>query len=178
MLRKVFFKTLLALVWLLTSPSHSFASVPSAYQRVALEEAVPEKILFAVALVESRNRWGRKSLPWPWTLNVKGKPMFFRTRQEAEAKLLSEVMKGNESIAIGIMQIYWKHHKDKFLRPTQLLDPMTNLRYGARYLRQQYVTEGDWYLAIGQYHSGSKTPEGMKRANQYADWVMTQWKRL
>ena len=155
-----------------------YAQVPSAYEQVAMVYNVPPKLLYAVAMVESRKRYQTVTRPWPWTLNISGKPYFFANKEETVSRLQQEINQGNRAVAIGLMQIYWRYHHDQFQDPAQALDPVTNLTYGAQYLRKLYQTEQDWYLAVGQYYSGRKTPEGMKKANNYADKVMVQWEKL
>lgn len=171
-------RILIWVVLLLSSTTVCGSSVPSAYINIARETGVPRKILYAVAVVESRRMFNGLRRPWPWTLNVSGKPYYFESRKAAAEMLETEVSNGNMNIAIGIMQIYWRYHHENFDRPSDLLDAETNLRYGAKYLRKMFDIEGDWYQAVGQYHSGNKTPEGIKRANIYAENVVREWKNI
>ncbi len=104
--------------------------------------------------------------------------MYFNTKQEAINAVNKEIASGNVEVAIGIMQIYWRYHKKMFSSPGELLDPQTNVAYGAKYLRQLHNENGDWFSAVGQYYSGRKTPEGIKKANEYASKVVVQWEKL
>ncbi len=51
-------------------------SVPPAYEEIAQETGVPKKILYAVAMVESRKNHQGIYRPWPWTLNVRGEAVW------------------------------------------------------------------------------------------------------
>lgn len=59
--------------------------IPPGYRAIALEQAIPAPLLYAIALTESgqhrlsQQRWR----PWPWTLNVSGQGQFFASRQAA-----------------------------------------------------------------------------------------------
>jgi soluble lytic murein transglycosylase-like protein len=152
--------------------------VPSVYISIAERHNVPQKLLYAVAMVESRTLYKGKARPWPWTLNVSGKPFFFDTKIEALHKLNSEIQAGNKDVAIGIMQIFWRYHKNSFDRPGDILDPVANVTYGAKFLRRLYERHGDWITAVGKYYSGSSTPKGVAHAKEYAGKVAEQWEKL
>ena len=153
-------------------------AIPSAYASIAAEQGIPKKLLYAVAMVESRRFYKGKARPWPWTLNVSGKPYFFKTKKQALRKLNREVQAGNMNVAIGIMQIYWRYHKNSFDRPGDILEPYANVSYGASYLRRLYIKHGNWITAIGKYYSGSATPEGLAHAKEYSEKVVKQWEKL
>ena len=57
-------------------------TVPSGYQVVAAERAIPEAIFYAVALTESGRDVEAQGIrrPWPWTLNVAGQGYYFETQ--------------------------------------------------------------------------------------------------
>ena len=127
--------------------------VPTAYREVAREYDVPPSILFAVALTESgRSVSNGRLLPWPWTLNVQGRAYYYRDRKTAVAAL-KRFLKQGRSPDIGLMQVNWRYHGKKLGDPAQAFDPWLNLRAGALILRQAYEHTGDWWLAVGRYHS-------------------------
>ena len=44
---------------------------------------LPENLLLSIALTESGRKVDKQNfLPWPWTINVRGKGMFFKTKTE------------------------------------------------------------------------------------------------
>ena len=149
------------------------SDIPRAYRVIAFQEKVPADIVYAVATVESRYfiKTINRNRPWPWTLNIEKKPYFFKTRAEAIQKLNNYLRTGGESVAIGVMQIYWRWHKDKFKSPGHALEPYYNIRIGARYLRRKYMLTNDWYTAVGHYHDAGTSPEALQRAEHYRKLV-------
>lgn len=57
--------------------------------------------------------------------------------------------------------------------PSQVFDPLANLKLGARYLRKQFDTYGDWQQALSAYNSGSPTG-----APVYASAVWGEYQRI
>ncbi len=148
-------------------------AVPPAYVQVAREYQVPAGILFAIALTESGRAAGDgRFLPWPWALNLEGKALYFSNRAEADARL-QELVGAGRTPDIGLMQVNWKYHRSKLGDPEQAFDPWLNLRAGARVLRQEYEATGDWWQAVGRYHS--RTPA---RARAYRQRVLRWYGRL
>ncbi len=147
-------------------------TVPPAYLRVAKEYDVPAGILFAIALAESGRTTDGRILPWPWTLNIRGRGEYFSSRTEADARLDQLIREGGTP-DIGLMQVNWKYHQDKLGKPAQAFDPWLNLRAGALVLRQAYEDTGDWWQAVGRYHS--RTPA---RAQAYRKRVLRWYRRL
>lgn len=147
--------------------------VPSSYQRVAQEYGIPPDVLYSVALQESRTRLrSRQTRPWPWTLNVAGVPRRYPTRVAAYKGLTFFLKHGIRSIDVGLMQVNWRFHKDKLGSPWQALDPYHNVRTGAKILASEYRETGDWFKAIGRYHSPGASFKQKRRAKNYANSVM------
>lgn len=147
--------------------------VPAAYRQVAQEYDVPAGILFAIALTES----GRKAadgqfLPYPWSMNIGGHALYFAGRAAADAHLATLLAEGRQP-DIGLMQVNWRYHRRMLGDIRQAFDPWLNLRAGARVLRDAYQATGDWWQAVGRYHSG--TP---KRAEAYRSRVLRWYARL
>lgn len=129
--------------------------VPAAYRQVAREYDVPPSLLFAIAVTESgRTTPGGRMLPWPWTLNVDGRAFYYRSREEASSAL-RKFLKAGHSPDVGLMQVNWRYHGEKLGDPSQALDPWLNLRAGALILREAYEATGDWWQAVGRYHSAT-----------------------
>lgn len=108
-------------------------------------------VLHGIALVESRRGKG----PWPWTLNVAGKPYFFIDRESAwnAAQRLTQHQRDN--FDIGLMQVNWHFHKHRFKNTWEALDPTINQRVAEKILREQWELTGHWPSAIARYHSSN-----------------------
>lgn len=128
--------------------------VPSAYQSTAQAYALPPRVLYAIALTESR-RQIRDGIvrPWPWTLNIRGTPHFFPNRKAAYRALRTALADGIRNVDIGLMQVNWRWHHERLGDPWQALDPYHNLRVGAAILHQERRETDDLWQAVGRYHS-------------------------
>ena len=111
------------------------AKVPLMYQLVAEESRVPVKLFYALILNESRsqttNNNVKKSLPWPWTINHRGKPHFFSSREKAFQYAKSLVAKNDNSFDVGLGQMNWRWHKDRFNSLWDAFEPYKNLSAAA-----------------------------------------------
>ncbi|KDD44218.1 MAG: lytic transglycosylase [Gammaproteobacteria bacterium HGW-Gammaproteobacteria-9] len=126
---------------------------PPAYQLAAQRADVPAAVLYAVALQESGTRLRGRLMPWPWTLNVAGKPYRYATRAEACAGLRQALKRTSATrIDAGLGQVNLGYHAQRYAQPCELLDPYRNLAIAAEILREQHTPGEDWLLAIGRYH--------------------------
>lgn len=126
---------------------------PPAYQLAAHRADVPAAVLYAVALQESGTRLRGRLVPWPWTLNVAGKPYRYATRAEACAGLRQALKRTSATrIDAGLGQVNLGYHTQRYAQPCELLDPYRNLAIAAEILREQHTPDEDWLLAIGRYH--------------------------
>ncbi len=76
-----------ALMLLMCSCSVWAQTILSLYQRVAEDYHMPASVLYSLALGESKVRLKSGIVrPWPWTLNVQGKPYFFMPTLMKRAK--------------------------------------------------------------------------------------------
>ncbi len=112
---------------------------------------IPRGILHAMSVVES----GREGTPWPWALNVSGKPYYPATRSEALRLMRDEVGTLRADVAVGCMQIYTRWHADSFTIEEDILDPAINVTYAARFLRELYDRHGSWTEAVRRYHASN-----------------------
>ncbi len=157
----------------LSQPSRAaLLPVPQAYRVVADEYSVPQGLLYAIALTESNRPDDGVTQPWPWALNVNGQSRWHGSRAKAQADL-EQLLAAGETPDIGLMQVCWKYHKRKLSRASQALDPWLNLRAGAAVLAAEYRATGDWWQAVGRYHS--RTP---KRAKAYRARVRYWYRRI
>ncbi len=150
---------------LLLAAESASARPPTAYRQVAAAAGIPEQLLYAVAQTESNTQLRIGYYPWPWTLNVKGKPMRFETRDlacQAVRKAIAE--QGIYAVDIGLTQQNWGYiGRTRFREPCDALHPIHNLQSAALLLRQYYRQTGDWVSAAGMYHR----PAGGEPARLY-----------
>lgn len=127
----------------------------------AARTGVPISVLKAIALTETgRTRDGR-ARPWPWTVNMEGKGVWFDDRAAALAYATAHHDLGARSFDVGCFQINFKWHHDAFDSIDEMFEPAANALYAAGFLQQLYAETGDWELAAGAYHS--RTPEHAER---------------
>ncbi len=137
---------------------------PPAYMLAAARAQMPSSVLYAVALQESGTRWRGKLVPWPWTLNVAGRPLRFASLGMACAALQSALKETpRKRIDVGLGQINLGYHPQRYRHPCDLLSPYDNLAITADILREQRLPGEDWLPAIGRYHR----PAGGAAAQQY-----------
>jgi len=137
---------------------------PPAYQLAAQQAGVPSPVLYAVALQESGARLRGRLIPWPWTLNVAGRPERYATRVEACAGLRRALARTPASrVDAGLGQVNLGYHAHRYVQPCELLDPYRNLAIAAEILKEQHTPGEDWLVAIGRYHR----PAGGEPAARY-----------
>lgn len=154
--------------------------IPPAYRAIASAGGVPAEVLFVVALKESGVRLDAgRVVPWPWTLNIAGKPHRYASRVQAHAGLLAALDDGRW-VDVGLGQISWQYHTERLRDPWSALDPLFNLQIAAALLRQAYESgDGqDWWAAAGRYHSPGKRPAQRQRAERYAEDARLRHRRL
>lgn len=147
---------------------------PLAYQQVADEWQVPADVLYAISLVES----GRKTEQygfnlWPWALNIDGQSHYPASQEDALKLIQDALARGTDKIAIGLMQVFWSIHQDKFNRnPAYALDIASNIRAGAKILREFMDGAPDIWTAVGYYYAGTaQTDRSKQHAKTYTDRV-------
>ncbi len=168
---KSFFNGLLLLALAATlaivalAPHRALAANPAPatanlYARAAAQEGVPLELLVAIAGAESGYH--------PWALNIAGHQVYCQSRAEAERMAATD-----DHIAIGLMQINWMFWGPRMgLTKAQLLDPATNLTYGARILKQGLSRGGSVWYRISNYHAGS-----LQRRDKYNRLVYDRYLR-
>lgn len=155
----------------------AIAAIPAGYVAVARSESVPADILYAVACAEAGRPMLDGSLrPWPWSLNVAGESCYFETRASAYEALLDVLVRSN-NVDIGLGQINWYWHRDRFRDPWQALDPYENLKAAARFLRELFIRCecNDWWVAVEHYHAPSDTNGADERRTRYRKAVERCW---
>ena len=152
----------------------SIPTIPPAYQAAAARSGVPALILYGVALQESMLLFGPHSLPYPWTLCVRGEPRRFDTYEKAVQNLIQTVRSGISNVDCGLVQVNWHWHYQRLQNAWFALDPYRNLAVGASLLREHLQATGNWFEAVGRYHH----PTDTKRAQSYASSVFARLPRI
>jgi len=149
--------------------------LPVAYVVVAKAANVPADILYAVALAESGRSYKGVLLPWPWTLNIEGQSIYCRSQSEAIVMAV-EAINHKQLVDLGLTQVNWRWHQQRFSRVDDALVPMLNLKAGASILREQYEISGDWWQAVGRYHDPGQDDESLVSAEHYRQRVKRLWR--
>lgn len=130
---------------------------------------VPLSVLKAISLTETGHKRGGRLRPWPWTVNMEGKGMWFDSRDEARAYVDKEFARGARSFDVGCFQINYRWHGEAFASIDELFDPVANGLYAARLLSQLHAETGSWGKAAGAYHS---------RTEKFAERYQARFERL
>ena len=119
----------------------------------ARESGVPLAVLRTLTRVETgRGRAGGVE-PWPWTLNIGGDGAWFEDAAAALAAARRALADGRRNVDLGCFQINHRWHGAEFADLSEMLDPVANARYAARFLRELHAELGDWTAAAGAFHS-------------------------
>ena len=139
---------------------HDSSVCSAAAKQAGLEYGVSFDLLQTIAVVES-GKWDylqNRYVAWPWTVNINGKGHYFSSKEEAVTAIKEAQRNGAKSIDVGCMQINLKYHGKEFASLEDMLDPLQNVKYSAKYLRALYSANGrDWKIAAKRYHSGNPT---------------------
>ncbi|MGX9352326.1 transglycosylase SLT domain-containing protein [Shimia sp. W99] len=135
----------------------------------AMEMGVPENVMLAITRTETGRKSDGRLSPWPWTVNMEGKGIWFDTRQKARAYAELRFEQGARSFDIGCFQINHRWHGEHFTSIAAMFDPIENARYAAGFLSRLHLETGDWSKAAAAYHS--RTPE-------YATKYETRFNRI
>ncbi len=154
-------------------------TIPSGYRQVASQYQIPADVLYAVALTESGQTIDKGLFrPWPWTLNVAGKPQRFVSRNAACRELQHQLTQGIRSIDIGLMQINWRWNHTRLRSPCRALSPYTNLHHGAALLKAAYSVKQTWPAAVGYYHSPGQQSKQRQRAERHTQRYLRHLTKL
>lgn len=116
---------------------------------------IQKHLLTSISNVET-GRWNKRlqqKAAWPWTVNVKGKGYFYKTKAEAVAAVKNWQKRGYKSIDVGCMQVNLRFHGKKFASLEEAFDPEKNVDVAARFLKKRHQSRGDWMKAATDYHS-------------------------
>lgn len=152
---------------------------PRAYVRTGRQYGVEPWLLYGVALQESQLKFGNRTLPYPWTLCVRGQGLRFGSYAQTLAALRERVGSGITNVDCGAMQVNWHWHSDKLGSFERALDPYPNLAVGARILRAHFDASGNWRQAVAHYHTGGDpSAQARRRGARYAEQALARLERL
>jgi hypothetical protein len=134
----------------------------AAAQHAAEKTGVPSDVLMAITRTETGLEKGGVMQPWPWTVNMEGRGVWFDTKSEALEYVFDHFKTGARSFDIGCFQINYRWHGAHFASIEEMFDPSSNAIYAALFLKELYTESGDWTVAAGGFHS--RTPA---RADRY-----------
>lgn len=127
--------------------------------RAARHHGVPEGILYAVGLTET----GQRGSLHPNALNIAGRAVFARSRDDAVREFDRARQQGIKLIDLGCMQINHHYHAEHFPSVEAMLDPRRNVDYAARFLAQLKTRHNSWSMAVARYHAGPDNDPAQKR---------------
>lgn len=119
----------------------------------AQETGVPLQVLLAITRTETGRTRDGVTQPWPWTVNMEGRGVWFDTRTKALTFLFDHFKTGARSFDVGCFQINYRWHGAQFASIEDMLDPFANARYAATFLKALYEESGNWNVAAGKFHS-------------------------
>lgn len=136
---------------------------------------IDPKLLYAVALVESKRYAGRVVTPNPFALNISNQGYHPASKSEA-VSLLNDGLAKTRSIAVGAMQVSLRWNGQRVSQPSDLLDLRRNVHVGSEILCEMIRGQDDLALAIGRYHTPNPDLEHVAR--HYGSNVLKVWRRL
>ena len=147
----------------MAQPSTAISAIcDSAAELASQKTGVPISVLRAISLTETGRKKGVEFEPWPWTVNMEGKGVWFDDRQQAQNYVDRNFARGARSFDVGCFQLNYKWHGQAFASVEEMFDPSANATYAANFLLDLFHEKGNWSDAAGAYHS--RTP---KYANRY-----------
>lgn len=141
------------------------------FESVGNDLGIDPLLLYAVAITESAVGAGNGNIkPEPYVIRTSEGPSYFSNKEEAELALATATT-FSSNVDVGMMQInlHFHPHDD----PSVLLDPVINLRTGAKYLKKMMETTTDPIIGVGRYHSWTK-----ERAEWYGARVWKTYHNL
>lgn len=149
------------------------------FQQAAAKHFVPTDVLYAICLMETgqyRRGW---VLPNPWVIRYNGAPYFFKGQAEA-AKAAKEFIKTGKtnSLDLGLMQVNWKWHHQRFSSVSDALDPKKSLEVAAQILSEAMSSTSDPVLGISRYHSWRADADSITYAKKVLSLVtkIREWR--
>ena len=143
-----------------------------ATNRIERQEGIPRQLLRAISKAESGRLHRDKQIvmAWPWTVMAEGRGRYLETKAQAIAEVETLRARGVKNIDVGCMQINLGYHGEAFASLEEAFDPVTNVAYGGRFLRQLHAQTRTWAAATGRYHNADRDLGQSYRARVYRLW--------
>lgn len=116
---------------------------------------IQKYLLTSISTVETGkwNKFAQQKMAWPWTINVRGKGHYYKTKEAAISAAKALRKRGINNFDVGCMQINMRFHGKEFASLEDAFDPQKNVEYAARFLKRLYDRRQDWMKAATDYHS-------------------------
>lgn len=125
-----------------------------AAQVIEREDKLPALMLTALTMTESgRSAPDGALTAWPWTVHAQGRGYYFASKEAAIDKVRRLRASGVRTIDVGCAQINLRYHPDAFASLDEAFDPVANVSYASKLLRELRARSGSWEAAIARYHS-------------------------
>tara|TARA_B100000989_G_C19520522_1_gene463950 strand:- start:289 stop:1329 length:1041 start_codon:yes stop_codon:yes gene_type:complete len=131
---------------------------------------IPKNLLLSIALTESGRKILEDFVPWPWSINTKGKGLFFKNREELYRYAKKNLKKKILNFDVGCMQINYYYHGKKFKNLYEMTNPTVNVNWAGEFLISLHNKHKNWREAISRYHSST-----VWRKKKYFSKVMNNW---
>lgn len=166
MMKHFFIFTLIAFAKVTASTQGEMVYKCSTLSRIIeTEEGLPPLLLSAVTFIESSDM--------PWVIGAEGASHRYYTKQSALEKIKELKALGKKNFDIGCMQINYFFHKDKFQSEEDMLNPVRNIRYAAKLLKQLKDETGSWEKAVAYYNS-----RDLRYSAAYTNKVYNHWHKI
>jgi hypothetical protein len=157
--------------------SISMSTLAADYEQMAKKVAMDNEInpmVFHSVLMQESGDPNQDFRLNPNALNIGGRSHYPVSKLEAYEKILEALASGHKTVGIGLGQVEWKYHGEKFFSFWAALDPQDNLEVSAGYLREMIdYCRGDIACAVGAYHN--RTPSIGKK---YTSLVVSKCRRI
>ena len=130
--------------------------------KAEIEHKIPKGLLGAIAKVESGNK--------AYAINVGGMPIYSPSLSDAISTAKKYIKSGKSNIDLGVIQLNYRWHGNKFTSIKEMLIPEKNITYAARLLCSLYKKHGNWHKAVRHYHSAK-----LEHSRQYSRKVAMVW---
>lgn len=140
-----------------------------AAQNAARTSPVPLDVLRSITRTETGRGASNALQPWPWTVNMQGKGVWFDSEDQARVYVFRHFKKGARSFDVGCFQINYRWHGKEFNSIEEMFDPYLNAQYAAKFLGKLHDELGDWQKAVGAYHS---------RTEKYASRYLNRYQKV
>ena len=131
---------------------------------------IPKNLLLSIALTESGRKIQGDFVPWPWSINTKGKGLFFKNRDELYLHAKQNLDKRILNFDVGCMQVNYYYHGKKFTNLYEMTNPLVNITWAGKFLINLHKKHKSWKEAISRYHSST-----IWRKKKYFSKVMNNW---